>query len=181
MNWLEQIGGVLQQYAGAKPGESPSSAESDFDQVATVAPREAVAGGLAEAFRSQDTPPFPNMLGQMFGNSNGQQRANILNTLLATVGPALLSGALSRHGGALGSLTGMFGNSGQPQVTPEQAQQIPPEAVEDIAREAENRDPNVIDRVSDFYAENPMLVKTLGAAALAIARRGMAGQKRGIF
>jgi hypothetical protein len=112
MNWLEQIGGVLQQYAGASAGQAPSSADNDFDHVATVAPREAVAGGLADAFRSQDTPPFPNMLGQIFGNSNGQQRASILNTLLATVGPALLSGALSRHGGGLGSLAGMLGGGG---------------------------------------------------------------------
>jgi hypothetical protein len=121
------------------------------------------------------------MLGQMFGNSNGQQRANILNTLLATVGPALLSGALSRSGGGLGSLAGMFGGTGQPHITPDQADQISPQAVEEIAREAEQKDPSVIDRVSDFYAENPMLVKTLGAAALAIAMRGMAGQKRGMF
>jgi hypothetical protein len=116
----------------------------------------------------------------MFGQSSGNQRANILNTLIAAVGPALLSGALSRHGGGLGSLAGMLGG-GQAQITPEQADQIPPQAVEEIAREAEKKDPTIIDRVSDFYAENPMLFKTLGAAALAIAMRGMAGQKRGMF
>lgn len=180
MNWFEQLGGVLQQYANATPNQAPSSAENDFDQVATVAPREAVAGGIAEAFRSDETPPFPNMLGELFGRSDGRQRANILNSLLATVGPALLSGVLSRHGGGLGSLAGMLG-TGKAQLTPEQAQQIPPQAVEEIAREAEKRDPSVIDRVSDFYAEHPMLVKSLGAVALAIAMRGMAGQKRGMF
>ena len=96
MNWFDQLGGLLQQYAGASASETPSSTESDFDQVANVAPREAMSGGLADAFRSQETPPFPNMLGQMFGRSSGYQRANILNTLLAAVGPALLSGAFSR-------------------------------------------------------------------------------------
>src|SRR5215208_2947020 len=99
MNWLDQLGGVLQQYAGGTSEQTPSTTESDFDQVATVAPRQAMAGGLADAFRSQETPPFPNMLSQMFGQSSGHQRANILNTLVAAVGPALLSGALSRHGG----------------------------------------------------------------------------------
>jgi len=168
MNWLEQLGGVLQQYAGATPTQAPFSAEDDFDQVATVAPRDAVAGGLADAFRSNDTPPFPSMLGQLFGRSDGYQRANILNSLLATVGPGLLSGVLSRFGGGA-------------RVTPEQAQQIPPQAVEELAREAEKSDPTVIDRVSDFYAEHPTLVKSLGAVALAIAMRGMAGQKRGMF
>jgi hypothetical protein len=181
MNWLEQLGGVLQQYSDSTQG-TQNSAEQDFDQVSTVAPREAVAGGLADAFRSNDTPPFPNMLGQLFGNSNGTQRANILNSLLASVGPALLSGALSRAGGGgLGSLAGMLGGGGMTQITPEQAQQIPPQAVEEIAKEAEQQDPSVIDRVSDFYAEHPTLVKGLGAAALAIAMRGMAKQKRGMF
>jgi hypothetical protein len=121
------------------------------------------------------------MLGQLFGNSGGHQRANILNTLLATAGPALLSNVLSRQGGGgLGNLAGMLGG-GQARVTPEVAEQIPPEAVEELAREAEQRDPSIIDRVSDFYAEHPTLVKSLGAAALAITMQGMAKQKRGMF
>ena len=94
MNWLEQLDGVLQQYSGASPNRLPPRPEDDFDQVSTIAPREAMAGGLAEAFRSNDTPPFPNMLGQMFGRSDGYQRANILNSLLAAVGPAILSNVL---------------------------------------------------------------------------------------
>jgi hypothetical protein len=184
VNWFEQLGGVLQQYSGAS-SQQDRSAEDDFDQVSAVAPREAMSGGLADAFRSNDTPPFPNMLGDLFGRSDGQQRANILNTLLATVGPALLSGALSRGGGGgLGSLAGMLGGAmggAEPRLTPEMAQQIPPQAVEELAREAEQKDPSIIDRVSDFYAENPTLVKGLGAAALAVLMRGMAGQKRGMF
>ena len=66
-------------------------------------------------------------------------------------------------------------------MSPQQAEQIPTEAVEQLAREAEQRDPSVIDRVSDFYSEHPGLVKTLGAAALAVAMSGMAKQKRGLF
>ena len=79
MNWMDQIGGMLQQYANQQP--AAESAEQDFDNVANVAPREAVSSGLAGAFRSSDTPPFGNMLGQLFGQSNGSQRANVLNTL----------------------------------------------------------------------------------------------------
>lgn len=177
MNWLEQLGGVLQQYGGGTRDINDPAAENDFDQVAQVAPRDALAGGLADSFRSSETPPFPNMLGQLFGNSSGTERAGILNQLLATVGPSLLaSGALGSLGGMLGGLTG-----GQPRITPEQAQQIPPQAIEDLARRAEQQDPSIIDRVSDFYAEHPTLVKGLGAAALAVAMRGMARQKRGMF
>jgi hypothetical protein len=59
--------------------------------------------------------------------------------------------------------------STQTEVTPEQAEQIPAGAVEEIAAQAEKKDPSVIDQVSNFYAEHPTLVKTLGAAALTIA------------
>jgi hypothetical protein len=174
-DWLNQLGGILQQYANS--GQPTQSTENDFEQAASVAPRDAMAGGLADAFRSDQTPPFPSMLGQMFGNSTGTQRANILNMLLSTAGPALLSSILQR-GGGMGNLGGLLQGG---QVTPQVAEQIPPQAVEELAREAEQRDPSVIDRVSDFYAEHPTLVKSLGAAALAIAMSGMTKQRRGLF
>lgn len=179
MSWMDQLGGMLQQYANG--GQATQDTERDFDQAATMAPRDAMSQGLAEAFRSDQTAPFPNMLGQLFGASGGMQRANILNTLLATVGPSLLSNVLQRGGGGggLGSLAGMLNQGGQ--VSPEQAEQIPPQAVEELAREAEQKDPSIIDRVSDFYSENPALVKTLGAVALGMVMSGMAKQKRGLF
>jgi len=177
MNWMDQLGGMLQQYTDPQ-GSAASNPEQDFDHAASVAPPEAVSSGLAQAFRSSDTPPFGNMLGSLFGQSSGSQRASILNTLLATAGPALLSGVLSRSGG-LGQLGSLL-QGGQP-ITPEVAQQIPPQAVEEIAHEAEKRDPSVVDKVSDFYAQHPTVVKGLGAAALAVMLKNMAGQKRGLF
>ena len=67
------------------------------------APRSHLASGLAEAFRSSETPPFGQMLGTLFGNSNGQQRAGILNKLLGAVGPGVLaSSGLSSFAGLLG-------------------------------------------------------------------------------
>ena len=179
MSWFDQLGGMLQQYANA--GQPTNTTEQDFEQAATVAPRDAVSQGLAEAFRSDHTPPFPNMLGQLFGNSSGTQRASILNTLLSVAGPALLSGALQKGGGMSGVLGQLGGLLSGGQVSAQQAEQIPPQAVEELARQAEKHDPSIIDRVSDFYSEHPGLVKTLGAAALAVTMSGMAKQKRGLF
>lgn len=175
MSWLSQIGGLLQQYAN--PHENTHRAEQDFEQVSSTAPPDLLAGGLAHAFRSDQTPPFGNMLGQLFGQSNGSQRANILTTLLQAAGPAIASGALT-HGG-LGRLGDLF-KSGQP-ITPEAADQVSPQAVEEIAKEAEKHDPNVVDRVSDFYSQHPTLVKGLGAAALAVLMSKMAGERKGFF
>ncbi|MFL6463085.1 MAG: hypothetical protein ACJ73N_01565, partial [Bryobacteraceae bacterium] len=69
-------------------------------------------------------------------------------------------------GGILGSLGGLLG--GGSKVTPEQAQQVPPEAVHQLAEQAEKNNPSIVDQVSHFYAEHPTLVQGLGAGALAL-------------
>jgi hypothetical protein len=171
---------LLERYADT---DDPQGSDDDFDQVAQQAPRGVVSEGFAQAFKSDRTPPFPNMLGQMFGRSDPDTRAGILNQLISSLGPQMLSGG---GGGALGgSLAGLLGGllgggtGGTPRVTPEQASRVPPEAVEQLAGRAQERDPTVIDRISDFAAEHPGLMKGLGAAAVGIALKHLAGQKRG--
>ncbi|MDQ3648939.1 MAG: hypothetical protein M3458_01415 [Acidobacteriota bacterium] len=179
MDWMNQIGSMLQQYGGAQANQAPNTVDNDFDQFAQAAPRSAMSDGLAEAFRSDQTPPFPNMLSQLFGQSSGTQRAGILNTLMGALGPTIMSQVLSRVGGGGGAgLAGLLGG-GQSEVTPEQAEQISPEAIQQIAAEAEQKDPSIIDRVSDFYSEQPALVKTLGAAALTVALAKIAQRQYG--
>lgn len=170
MDWTKAIGGLLEQYSGANANQAPDTVHDDFDQLTQAAPSSTIADGLAEAFRSDQTPPFSQMVGQLFSNANSQQRAGILNTLISAAGPTIISQVMSRTGSGGGGLSGLAGllGGGQTTITPEQAQEISPEAVQQIAAHAEQHDPSVIDRVSDFYAEHPTLVKTLGAAALGI-------------
>jgi hypothetical protein len=178
MSWMDQIGGLLQRYAGAGAQDAQPDAHDHFDQFAQAAPRSAVADGLAAAFRSDQTPPFPQMIAQMFGQSNGQQRAGILNTLIGAVGPTVLSQILARQGGGASGLAGLLGGGAQ-SVPPEVAQQISPEAVREIAQQAEQHDPSVVDMASNFYAQHPQLVKTLGAAALTVALAKIASAQQG--
>ncbi len=166
MNWMNELGGILQQYSGTGTAQAPDTVDDDFDQTAQAAPLGALANGLSAAFRSDQTPEFGQMIGNLFGQSNGQQRAGILNTLISTLGPTIAAQLFARKG--LSGLAGLLGG-GQTEVTPEQAEQVSPEAVQDLAAHAEQRDPSIIDMASNFYAEHPTLVKTLGGAALAIA------------
>ncbi len=176
MDWMNQLGGILQQYTGAGAAPAPATVHNDFDQLTQSAPRSAIAEGLAAAFRSNQTPPFSQMVGQLFGQSSAQQQAGILNTLIAAAGPAIISRVLSRGGGS--GLAGILG-SGQTEITPEQAAQIPPSAVQEIAAQAEQQDPSVIDQISGFYAQHPTLVKTLGAAALTVMLAKVAQRQAG--
>ena len=162
MDWMQQLGGVLNSYANGAGDHT--RAESDFDQVARGAPRDALAGGLADAFRSPQTPPFANMLSQMFGQSGGTQRAGVLNALLTTLGPIVVSRILAQRNAPAARQI----DAGQP-ISPEIAAQIPPEDVEALATEAERKDPSIVDRLGDFYADQPALIKGLGGAALVVA------------
>lgn len=159
MSTLSNLLGLLQQYKDASAASPPANVQQDFHQVAQQAPREHLASGLAEAFRSNQTPPFAEMLANLFGQSNGEQRAGILNKLLAAAGPTL-------GGGIGGELAGLL--QGGANVTPGQAQQVPPDAVKQLADHAQQRDPSIIDEVSQFYSQHPRVVEGLGAGALAL-------------
>ena len=178
MDWINQISGMLQQYQGARPDQTPDTVDDDFDNFAQAAPPSAIADGLSAAFRADQTPPFAQMLGGLFRQSDAPQRASILNTLISALGPTIVSQILNRSGGSGSGLAGILG-SGQPEVTPEQAAQIPPEAVEQVAQQAEQKDPSVVDMISNVYAQHPTLIKTLGGAALTIALAKIAQRQYG--
>ena len=188
------LGDILDQYAAR-----PTSTEADFDEVAAQAPPELLGDGIAQAFRSDQTPAFGDMVGQMFGGSNPSQRSGLLNVLIGALGPAVLGklgGMLGGAGGAggtisggggggggggilgsiLGGLTGSGGGSAAPQISQADAERMSPTQVRDIAEEAEKSDPGILDRVGGFYAQHPDLVKMLGGAALAIALGRMANR-----
>lgn len=156
---LSDLLNVLQHYGDASAASPPPNTQQDFSKVAQAAPQSHLAAGLAEAFRSDQTPPFGQMVGNLFGQSNGQQRAGILNQLLGSAGPGLSS----ILGGALGGLL-----KPGAQVTPEQAQQVPPETVQKLAEHAQQNSPSIVDQASQFYAQHPQLVQGLGAGALAL-------------
>ena len=170
------LGNLLQQYMGGANQVPPEQAQYDFDRIADTAPPDQLGNGVAQAFRSDQTPPFPQMVSQLFGNSDPNQRAGMLNQMLSTLGP----GVLASLGGGLGSLLKNRGGGQQvPQITAEEAEQLSPDDVKQVAERAEQEDPSIMDQMGQFYAKNPTLVKALGGAALAIALGHMAqGMRR---
>jgi hypothetical protein len=161
MGILDSLNDVLKNYSGGQ-NQSAANAEQHFDQVAQAAPSNVIAEGLAAAFRSDQTPAFGNLVSSLYSQSSGDQKAGILNQLLASAGPGILTQLV---GG--GALAGLLGQGGQ--ITPEQAQTVSPEVVQQIATHAEKADSSIIDKASAFYAQHSSLVKTLGGAALTIA------------
>ena len=163
----------LQQYIGAAPGQAVPGAAEHFQQAAQSAPQGAVAEGVADALRSNQTPPFSQMVAQLFGQANAPQQAGMLNRLLASIQPAALAGLA---GGALAKFLPASG--GAVQVTPEQAAQLTPDQVQQIAAHAEQHNPSIIDQMGTFYAQHTGLVQTIGGAALTIVLAKIANSMR---
>jgi hypothetical protein len=163
---------ILNQYVN--PSTAPTgNVMEHFDQVAQQAPPQDLGRGIAAAMRSDSTPPFGQLVGNLFGQSNPQQQAGVLNQLIQSIGPGALSGVA---GGILGRVLGGGSSSGVPTITPAQASQLSPVDVNAIATHAQNQDGSVVDKIGGFYAQHPTLVKSLGAAALAIALGHMRSQ-----
>ena len=166
------LGDLLQKYLN--PSNAPSTdASAHFDQVAQHASPDVVSQGIADALRSDETPPLGQMVSDMFSRANPQQQAGMLNQILSSLGPGALS---SLGAGALGGLAGALG--GGTQITPQQASQLSPQQVQDIANHAEQANPSIFDKLGNFYAQHPQLVKTLGSAAMTLALAKMANRMR---
>jgi hypothetical protein len=165
MSWLDALSDVINRYKTSSPGgaaTAPADPHRDFCEVAKTAPTEVTADALAHVFRSDQTPSFPEMVGNLFRESNPDQRAGLLNQLAGCVSPGLLS--------AIPGLSELLGGGGKgQQLTPQQASQVSPEQVQQAADHCERANPAIVEQVSRFYAEHPGVVKALGGAAIAMA------------
>ncbi len=170
MGWTDAVRSMLDRYDGPAGAQSTATLNNDYDVVAQNAPPQVMAQGLNHTFNSDATPPFGQMVSQLFGQSNGSQKAGLLNTLLGAIGGG--SG-----GGFPPALAGILGSLGSGSVSPTQADQVSPENVQQLVQHAEQRNPGVVDQVSNFYAQHPQLVKTLGAAALTVFMARVAKQQ----
>ena len=143
-------------------GDTIDDVDTRFDEVVRQASPDELGAGVAEALRSDQTPPLGEMVSQLFDRSSSTQQAGLLNQILSTLGPAI-AGALG--GGALGPVL----RPGQTEVTPEQATQVSPRGISEIVANAEKQRPEVVDQLGRFYAQHASLIKTLGGTALLIA------------
>jgi hypothetical protein len=152
---------ILKQYSssGAPPDRDVNG---HFDAVSQEANRTQLGRGIAAALRSDATPSFGQTIGSLFGQSNPEQKAGVLNEILQSLGSA---GIASAGGGILGRILGAGVGPATP-ITATQAAQISPSDMSTIAATAQQHDDSIVDRIGAFYAQHPTLVKTLGVAAL---------------
>ena len=159
MGFLDDLGNLASQFQSGAAGAG--DVHSAFDQVSRSVPAGTLADGLAHAFNSDQTPPFGQMLSQLFQQSSPDQKAGILNRIIAALGPGGFSQVLAGAGGPAGTLSGSA-------VTPAQASQVTPDQVQVLAQHAQQKEPSIVNAAASFYAQHPTLVKAIGAGALAL-------------
>ena len=162
MGLLDDMKGLLTQYtSGAAPA---GDAGEHFQQVAQSVDSGTLAQGIAAAMRSDQTPPFAQMVSQLYSSGSADQKTSMLNTLLSAVSP--------EQRAHLASLIPGLGSASS--LTTDQAAAISPGTIQSLAQHAEQHDSGVVDKMSALYAAHPTLVKTLGTAAMMIAMRKIA-------
>jgi len=162
MALLDALRDVIAQYA---PGMTPSGDPGDhFQQVAESMDSGTLAHGIAAAMRSDETPPFAQMVSQLFSSGSSDQKTAMVNTLLSSINP--------QQRAQLASLIPGLGPMAT--VTSAQASAVPPTAVQTLAQHAEQQDAGIVEKMSSLYAAHPTLVRTLGSAAMMIAMRTIA-------
>ncbi len=171
MDWMKTVGGLIEQATGA--GADPNAIAGHFDQAAQAAPHGALADAVSGMMRSSQTPDFGQLLSGLFSGAQPHQQAGLLNTILTLVGPQLVAQVLGGHG--MGNLAGML-TGGAAQVTPEQASQVPPNAMGEIGARAMEANPSVVEQVSGFVASHPDLLKSLGPSVLSSVLSGLGGR-----
>ena len=132
------------------------------DEIVREAPRDTVREGLREAFDANDTPSLGEQVGQMFGQSSNQQQAGLINQVIQALGPAA---AAALAGGVLQKVM----KPGEQQIDADAVTQLSPTEVTQVVNEAQQQQPELSQRLSEFYADNSGLLKALGGVALLAA------------
>src|SRR5215470_2662182 len=109
MSWLETITNIAGRYQSGTERSNDSATHEDFQEVVQSAPPDVVTNGIAGMFRPNETPPFSEMISNLFAQSNQGQKAGLLNHLLSAVPPGALAGLPGL--GSLGELLGADPNA----------------------------------------------------------------------
>src|SRR5215470_8552758 len=85
MSLLDEMKGLLTQYASGDASSGDTGAH--FQKVAQSVDSGTLAQGIAAAMRSDQTPPFAQLVSQLFASGSGDQKLAMLGTLLSNVSP----------------------------------------------------------------------------------------------
>ncbi len=159
MDFMEQIGGLLNAYANGQKASSRQEAREHYDQISSSVPTDILASVIGPALSSLGGAQVQERVYNSATEMTPQQRGGFMETLL---GGLMSSGA---------NLPGLLSSLGIGQSVIDDPQSASPDDVAKLATHTQENEPSIFEKAMEFYAENPMLVKILGGMAIAAIAR----------
>ena len=154
MGFLDQIGGMLQQYASGA-NVSREQAHRDYDTIAESVPPNELAPVIGPAVGSLGTGEVEQRIRNSAGEMPPSLRGQFVERLLSALnGKGLDSSAVLSKLGI------------HPSVA-QQPQDASPDDAGRLAAEVHRSHPDVFNAAMEFYSQHPTLVKVLGTLAIA--------------
>lgn len=152
MSLLDQIGPLLRQYAGGNAAATDAEAHAHYDQITAAVPPHQLAPAIGPALTTLPPDDVRDRVSASAAQMNAPQRGSLVQSILAGLGPQASS--------VLSSL----GLSPSLATNPTSAS---PADAGALAAHVQQERPEIFNQAMAFYAQHPMLVKTLGAVAIA--------------
>ena len=166
MDFMQQLGGLLNQYAGGGATDK-QQARNDFDQVAGLVPKDLLGSLIGPALSSLGGDQVQERVRNAASEMTPQERGGLLGTLL---------GGLRSSGVDLGQFLSGLGINAGVADRPEQAS---PDDIAKVATRTKEMNPTLFERAMSFLAENPALVKVLGAAVITLVMKNLVSKSGG--
>jgi len=162
MGLLDDVKNAVGQFTAG--GGSAQDLTAQFHQMVGSTDPSVLSQGITAALASDQTPPFAQMVSQLFTSASADQKAGMLNTLLASATPEMRAklSALIPGAAAGAPITGGLSSG------------LSTDVIHSVAAQMEQHNPVVIDKMGSFYSQHPTLVKMLGTAAMVVAMRKIA-------
>lgn len=165
MTFIDRIGGLLDQYAAGQGATSREQAREHYDQIAQHVPPDVLKGEIGPALGGLQGGEVEERIRRSATEMTPEQRGGMLSGLL---------GGLAGAGG----LRDVLGRIGVDPSVASNPQEASPQDVGKVAAYAKDNRPEIFHKAMEFYAEHPMLVKTMGTLAVAAIAKRLAGGRR---
>ena len=154
MALMDQLGGLLNQYAGGA-AVSREQAGSDYDKIKNTVPSDVLGSIIGPAIGSLGGAEVVERIRNSAGQMSPGLRGDLLQQLLNAAGGA---------GGNVGSILSQLGIDRSVATQPDKAT---PDDVAKVAGHVHAAHPDAFNRAMSFFTDHPTLVKVLGTAVIA--------------
>jgi hypothetical protein len=152
MNFLDQLGPLLQQYAGGRAAATDAEAHAHYDQITAAVPPHELAPVIGPALTTLSPQDLRERVTASAAQMSPSQRGSLVQTIVAGLGPNVASVLAS-----LGLDPGLAQHPANATGADAGA----------LAAHVQQARPDIFNEAMAVFAQHPALVKMLGAVAIA--------------